>query len=354
MQKGLAIRLALWLIAAMLVTAAPAGAAMPIQPWDGQNPFNCELQQLGLGVDYPDPGADPLCVEFDKTQQNIAPDLGLVDFLANEPARVAAAVPKCFYFQRDHWTGSVTQGEDPELWNWDGSYFFDKARGLGGVHVKDFRIGGVPFDATPYAPAQFQPYLEESGGGGVWLAGEIDAQPDCVAMVDTPREAARIYRSAPAERNCVDAGGNVVRRGIGKLRLGLRRDELDRRFGTPGKRGRRADRWCSVGGGAIGAAYAGPNGVSARVRLVVTNSRGHTISGIGPRSRAREARKRRLGETTVRVAGARVIRVKHRGAPAFAGLDGGRIRWLAIGRARLARDRATLRRSLHDYLRDVR
>ena len=42
---------------------------------------------------------------------------------------MAAAVPKCFYFQTDHWTGSVVQGQPPELWHWDGSYFFDKAQG---------------------------------------------------------------------------------------------------------------------------------------------------------------------------------------------------------------------------------
>jgi hypothetical protein len=117
------MRAALLVLLACLGLAAPASASLmqPIQPWDGQNPFNCELQQLGQTVDYPDPDADPLCVEFDKTQQNIAPDLGLVDFLSKEPARVAAAVPKCFYFQHDHWTGSIAQGEDPELWNWDGS-----------------------------------------------------------------------------------------------------------------------------------------------------------------------------------------------------------------------------------------
>ncbi len=38
-------------------------------------------------------------MEFDKTQQSIT-DLGILDFLASEPARVAAAVDKCFYFKR--------------------------------------------------------------------------------------------------------------------------------------------------------------------------------------------------------------------------------------------------------------
>src|SRR3954469_18107641 len=106
---------------AVLLCATSAAAAQP-QPYDGQNPFTCTLQQVGRGTDFPDPGADPFCVEFDKTQQNVT-ELGIVDFLSNEPTRVAAAVDKCFYFQSDHWTGSVVQGEDPELWHWDGQYF---------------------------------------------------------------------------------------------------------------------------------------------------------------------------------------------------------------------------------------
>ena len=49
---------------------------------------------------------------------------------------MAAAVPKCFYYQHDHWTGSVVQGQPPELWHWDGRYFFDKAKAVGGVYCR--------------------------------------------------------------------------------------------------------------------------------------------------------------------------------------------------------------------------
>ena len=38
----------------------------------------------------PHPEADPFCVEFDKRRQNVT-ELGVVDFLSKEPARVAAA-----------------------------------------------------------------------------------------------------------------------------------------------------------------------------------------------------------------------------------------------------------------------
>ena len=94
-------------------------------------------------------------------------DFGIVDFLLLEPARVAAAAPKCFYHQTDHWTGSIVQGTEPTLWHWDGRYFFDKARGMGGVRIDNFAIGGQPADPRliPGFPAQFSPYFTGTGGG---------------------------------------------------------------------------------------------------------------------------------------------------------------------------------------------
>src|SRR5205807_5135908 len=35
-------------------------------PWDGVNPFRCELQNAGMGTSVPHPEADPFCVEYDK------------------------------------------------------------------------------------------------------------------------------------------------------------------------------------------------------------------------------------------------------------------------------------------------
>jgi len=92
------------------LAAAPAGALAPPTGWNGANPFNCDLQYVGSGTAFPHPDADPFCVDFDKRRQNVT-DLGVVDFLSQEPARVAAAVPKCFYFQSDHWRGSVVQDD---------------------------------------------------------------------------------------------------------------------------------------------------------------------------------------------------------------------------------------------------
>jgi hypothetical protein len=163
-------------LAAAFALPPAASAQSPIVSWDGTNPFRCELQDVGTGVDFPNPGADPFCVEFDKTQQNIT-DFGLVEFLAMEPARVAAAVPKCFYFQHDHWTGSIVQGMPPELWHWDGSYFFDKAQGIGGVYVSDLR-------SVLFGPVT----------GGVRLVSLGSVDPICAAKVDTPEERRQVYR----------------------------------------------------------------------------------------------------------------------------------------------------------------
>jgi hypothetical protein len=193
----------------LLVCAAPASAQQPTgpyAPWDGSNPFNCTIQDVGTGTDFPDPGADPFCVEFDKTQQNVT-DLGIADFLSNEPTRVAAAVDKCFYFQSDHWTGSIVQGEDPELWHWDGQYFFDKAIGAGGVNIQNLRFLGQPAAFPPGTiPEQFQPYFDQ-GGGGAYVVGDIPADPSCAAKVDTPEERAAIYSGGtppPAPQSSTD------------------------------------------------------------------------------------------------------------------------------------------------------
>jgi hypothetical protein len=190
-----------------LACAAPAsaqspypGQGEPYAPWDGSNPFNCTIQNVGTGVDFPDPDADPFCVEFDKTQQNVS-EFGIFEFLSNEPARVAAAGPKCFYYQTDHWTGSVVQGTDPELWHWDGQYFFDKAIGVGGVNVRDFRVLGQPASPSDYGevPPEFEPYMDQ-GGGGSYLIGDVEADPACAARVDTPEEQAQIYVAGPPPR----------------------------------------------------------------------------------------------------------------------------------------------------------
>src|SRR2546423_5825227 len=158
------------LVAALLLAALPAATASGQGPsgWDGVNPFACTLQQLGTGTDYPQPKADPFCVEFDKTHQNVD-KLGVVDFLSKEPARVAAASDKCFYFQSDHWRGTVSESiPQSETYAWDGHYYFNKATGAGGVYVENFRIGGGGGGPRPRPalPEEEQERLACRGGRG--------------------------------------------------------------------------------------------------------------------------------------------------------------------------------------------
>ena len=74
------------------VLAVPGAAAdtRPPSAWDGVEPVraaSCSTRASAPTVPHPD--ADPFCVEFDKRRQNVT-ELGVVDFLSKEPARVAA------------------------------------------------------------------------------------------------------------------------------------------------------------------------------------------------------------------------------------------------------------------------
>src|SRR3954454_1211203 len=179
-------------VLALAPAAAAEAASSPPTGWDGTNPFTCTLQNAGFGTDVPDPGADPYCVEFDKRRQNVT-QLGVVDFLSHEPARVAAAVPKCFYFQSDHWRGSVVQDDgSTRTYEWDGHYYFDKAKGEGGVWVTNFSLNGQTQDPSsiPGMPQDFARYFGP-GTGGVITRNNVEGDPSCVARAK--KEPASIY-----------------------------------------------------------------------------------------------------------------------------------------------------------------
>ncbi len=162
-----------------------------------RSPSSASFKTSAPGPTFPHPEADPFCVEFDKTSQNVT-DLGIRRLHRQEPARVAAAGDKCFYFQRDHWTGSIQQGQDPELWHWDGNYWYDRARGVGGVSVRNYRIGGTPQNASPYVPEAYKPYFDENGGGGVEVLLDSGPDPSCAPPRWTRRGSAiRCTATAP-------------------------------------------------------------------------------------------------------------------------------------------------------------
>lgn len=167
--------------AALVLAAAGAAQGAGVEPYEGENPFDCELQQAGTGTEVPDPGADPFCVEYDKTQQNVT-GLGAVHFASGEPARVAAASDKCFYYQHDHWRGSVDQHvEQTETYNWDGGYYFDKARGVAGTYVESFTVLNASGNPTglPGFPSELEPSFGY-GRGGLQMEESIPVDPRCV------------------------------------------------------------------------------------------------------------------------------------------------------------------------------
>lgn len=326
--------------------AAEAQTAELIGPWDGRNPFNCRLQDVGTGTDFPEPDADPFCVRFDKTNQNVT-DLGIVDFLLQEPLRVAKGVSKCFYFQRDEWQGSIVQGSEPELWHWNGNYFVDRAKGVGGVSLRDLRALGSPVDLAPLVPERFHPFLHPSGGVGAAVLLETNPDPICGALVDTPEEREAVYRDLPAFRDCIAPGGELSGRRVGKVRLGMRRAKVQRRLGAPRRSRGRGDRWCVIGAATLRVAYRRGPGGRRGAALIRTTSRGHRARGVGRGTPSRRAT-RRLGlRPRFRIGRTRVLEAPRRRARRiYAGARDGRVRWLAIADPRRLPTLRTTRRAL--------
>jgi hypothetical protein len=320
-------------LAALLVAAPCAAAQAPAEPYDGHNPFTCTLQQLGQGTKFPQPDADPFCVEYDKTHQNVT-ELGFFQFLSKEPARVAAASPKCFYFQRDHWTGSVVQGQPPETYHWDGSYWFNKASGAGGVYVENFRVGGTAMDPTtlPGFPAQYKQYFA-GGKGGYQADGEVQADPRCATRPNPSGPGGGGGGGGGGQKNgngrCRVPGGRIGQ-GIGGVRLHEWRSRARRDLGKPAKESIGYASWCFDGGGRLVAAFGKRH---ARVQLLMTNARPFDVHRFRTGSRARTAHRRMRHERRIgRVRGAAAWCSRERRRVLCAGLAKRHVRWIAIGR----------------------
>src|SRR3954467_15056516 len=300
------------LCAAAIVPAA--GAADAPTPWDGTHPLVCELQNAGFTPAGPRPGADPYCIEFDKRKQNVD-QLGVVEFLSLEPARVAAASDKCFYFQSDHWRGSIVQSDaSTKTYEWDGHYYFDKARAEGGAWVSNFNVNGQSGDPRdlPGFPAEWRPYFSK-GTGGVITRNSVDGDPACAARAK--REPGRIYRTAAGAgagtgARCPVPGGSVGRDRLGPVRIGDGEDAVRRALGPPTLIKRGFLRYCLEGGGRYVVGQLGDRsgdlGSSSTepVAMVLSTSRAFRYGRVRPGSRlprrVRGLRRRfRYGNVTV-------------------------------------------------------
>jgi hypothetical protein len=281
-QKSARCLVTLALASALLcVGGGSARALSPPTPWDGVNPFDCTIQDAGQGTTVPDPGADPYCVRFDKTNQNIT-ELGLVDFLSKEPARVAAAVPKCFYYQEDHWRGSLVQSDqETVVYEFYGHYFFNKATGDGGVWVTGLTVAGQTFDprTLPGFPPQWDPYFGP-GTGGVISHDDVPVDPSCVATASNPP--APIYAPlpvtvpAPSALQCPAVSGRVNRTGLGSVKLGTTQGRVLAKLGSPQSTTRGLLRYCLTGGGGL---LVGERGQHGRTVFLSTTSPAFTLRG---------------------------------------------------------------------------
>jgi hypothetical protein len=287
--------------------------------YDGSIPFACELQQLGTGTAFPHPDADPFCVEYDKRHQNVT-ELGVVQFLSQEPARFAAAGPKCWYFQRDHWVGSVVQDDGTtQTYKWDGSYYFDKARGVGGVYIENFSVNGQTGDprTLPGFPEAWKPYFGP-GRGGVQAADTVRADPRCVARAQAA--------PPPGPYRCSEQRGKVGK-GIGPLVLGMRRRDAENALGPPARSTNGVDRWCTADGGKLSAGFRGD-----RLAFALTTSPGFSLNGFSPDDRSTKAR-RRFRKLSQR-GGVGAFVASSRKRLLLLGADRKRIRFIALAPAR--------------------
>jgi hypothetical protein len=278
------------LVVALVMALAPsaqAGSSLPT-PWDGVNPFNCVVQNAGTGTQVPDPGADPYCVSFDKTNQNLT-QLGIATFLLNEPTRTAAAVPKCFYFQEDHWRGSVIQSDGAtKIYEFEGHYFFNKATGDGGAWITGFAVAGQTFDPTeiPGFPPTDGQYFGP-GTGGVITHDDFDAVPQCAALA--AKDPAAIYAQSAEPPRCVAGGGALDTHGLGPVALDAGEQVVRAELGAPAAVKRGFLYYCVTGGGELLVGQPGDRsgtfgaGGDAKTVMLATTSPG--VGLIGRRER---------------------------------------------------------------------
>ena len=292
--------------AAWSVAATGTAAPGDITGWNGINPFHCDLQQAGFDPVGPAPDADPYCVEFDKRRQNVT-ELGVVEFLSLEPARVAAAGPKCFYFQSDHWRGSIVQDDgSTKTYEWDGHYFFDKAKGDGGAWVTNFNVNGQTGD-----PSQIP--ASAASSPSTWGRGPAARHPQRhprrpeLRRPRRRRSAAHLLELLAAAdhrgegRRLSLAPGGIGSDHVGPISLGDTERTVRQRLGPPFSVDRGFLRYCLRGGGRLMVGEmedrSGELGESpdARVVLLVTTSRVLATKGLVAGDRGSELRRSSLG-----------------------------------------------------------
>ncbi len=158
----------------------------------------------------------------------------------------------------------------------------------------------------------------------------LDSGPDpsCAAKVDTPEERNQVYGDRPEEQGCIDPGGGIRGKRVGRARLGDSRDRVRARLGPPTYARKNLDAWCLVGKGELRVAFSSKEVATA----ILTSGRGQSMNGVARGDRVRRAR--RLLDITgwVRIPTVGHVLIASRARKeAWVGVRGRRVRWVLIG-----------------------
>lgn len=196
------VALLLTLPVGTLLVSIAAAQVVPAAPYvDPPFAGDCVVRHFdeGQSPDFAADPADPYCVEYEK-RDITASNGGAVRFLAAEPARFAQAIPRCRYWQQDHWRIQLVPGVGP-LVQWDGSYWFDLGTGTAAGRLRNLRVAGQPAGVEqvaalldPLAPdlaALVRQFGDGPGGGGGTVVCLGVAAPHCAATAPPGRCYAR-------------------------------------------------------------------------------------------------------------------------------------------------------------------
>jgi hypothetical protein len=163
--------------------------------------------------------------------------------------------------------------------------------------------------------------------------------------VDTPEERNQVYGDRAEELNCIDPGGGIRGRRVGRSRLHAKRDNGRAKLGPPSYARKHLDAWCLAGKGELRIAYDRHD----RARGILTSGRGQSYHGVSRGDRVQRAHRRLDVANATVVAGQRILFAHTKGSRDVAfGVRGGRVRWLLLAERPLSVSLiARLSRHLH-------
>ncbi len=233
-----------------------------------------------------------------------------------------------------------------KTYEWDGHYFFDKARAEGGVWVTNFNVNGQTFDPSqlPGIPPEFAQHMGP-GTGGVRTRNEIPADPRCVAKL----AGAAPVDNTPQSPRCGAPAGGAGPRVLGPVALGDSESRVRSVLGPPARMHRGFLRYCVAGGGKYLVGLPGDRSgeagedPAAQVEFLLTTHTAYRVRGVGrgaPSSAVRRAFPRRRARVRY---GRTIVLETARRSGVLLGLRGGRVRYLVVTSARVANDVRALR-----------